>query len=443
MTFSSGRIIPFIALLALNALAATPIFAANEKPAKPATVVEASKVIDLSTFPLFKEPEMPPVRRIAGLSYEAKGTVKEAFEFQKKKLVALKFKEFPNGYSSDQAAGSTFARDGFLVSVMVFDAGKPGSVNITLTSHGNIDTAKLPVPKGAKSLYSTPVSAAFLTEAPLQQTAQEVRKLLVAQGWQPYGTAGESQIFKHNAVRLNARVSSAPAQGGKTVIDYTSDLMSADLPAPTDVLDAQYSDSTKQLLFDTKQSLEEIDQFYRETLGKSGWKPTLDHPTKSGFKQFVIYRNPPKDMLTFEAYTVDDKLRVTLKHQSEAEVAEIERLLKEELEKKSKTTEKPAMKLAVLLPASAKDIETAKNRIEFKLETGKAKGAVEELRKKFREDGWKESEAVLVDVAGTVVFSKNEGPTVTIVYVDPGLIPAEITISGSRIELETATPEKE
>ena len=175
--------------------------------------------------------------------------------------------------------------------------------------------------------------------------------------------------------------------------------------------------------------------------------PVEDLPARDpGLPEAVeIYDTTLRDGAQLEgiSLTVDDKLRVTLKHQSEAEVAEIERLLKEELEKKSKTTEKPAMKLAVLLPASAKDIETAKNRIEFKLETGKAKGAVEELRKKFREDGWKESEAVLVDVAGTVVFSKNEGPTVTIVYVDPGLIPAEITISGSRIELETATPEKE
>lgn len=435
-------------LLALQLLAGMHATAAEDKPVKPATVSEAARVIDLSKFPLIEEPENPPVRRIAGLSYQAKGSVKDVFEFQKKKLTAVKFKELPNGYTSDQAASGTFARDGFLVSVTVFDSSMPGAVSITINSHGNVDTAKLPVPKGAKSLYAMPVSAAFVTEAPLDKTAQEVRKLLVAQGWQPYGKAGDSQIFKQNAVRLNARVSSAPAQGGKTVIDYTSELMSADLPAPAEFVDAQYSDSTKQLLFDTKQSLEEVEKFYRETLAKSGWKPTLDHFTKSDFKQFLIFRNPQKDMLSLEAYPVDEILRVTLQHQSEAEVAEIERLAKAEHEKKEaekekKAKEKSGMKLSLLLPGGAKDIETEKSRIEFKLASGKGKAAVEELRKKLRKDGWKETEAVLEDVGGTILFNKKDGPMVTILYVDPGLIPAEITISASEIELEVAKPEKE
>jgi len=435
-------------LLFFFGLTAASPFAADAKPAKPATVAEAVKVIDLSTFPLIEEPERPLVRRIAGLSYQAKGSVKEAFDFQKGKLTALIFKELPNGYSSDQAASGTFARDGFLVSVTVFESGTPGQASIMLTSHGNVDTAKLPVPKGAKSLYAMPVSAAFVTEAPLDKTAEEVRKLLVAQGWQPYGKAGDSQIFKQNAVRLNARVSSAPAQGGKTVIDYTSELMSADLPTPPEFVDAQYSDSTKQLLFDTKQSLEEVEKFYRETLAKGGWKPTLDHFTKSDFKQFLIFRNPQKDMLTLEAYPVDEILRVTLQHQSKAEVAEIERLSKGEQERKvaekeKKAKEKSGMKLAILLPEGAKDIEAGKSQIEFNLASGKAKAAVEDLRKKLRKDGWEETEATLDDAAGTILFEKKDGLTVTILYVDPGLIPAEITISSSQIELEVAKPEKE
>jgi hypothetical protein len=417
--------------------------AADDKATEAATVAAAGKVVDLAVFPLMEGADKPPVRRSGGFTYQVKGSVPRAFEFHQKKLTALKFKELPGGYSSEQSASGTFLRDGFRISVTVFDAGMPGLVSVSLANHGNVDVAKLPVPKGATSLYAMPVSAAFVAKGTVADTERDVRQLLLARGWQPYGTAEGSQFFKQNAVRLQARVAAAPGQGGKPVIEFTSELMSADLPAPPDLLSAQYSDSTKQLLFDTRQSLEDVVQFYREALGKAQWEPTLDHSTKSGFKQFLIFRNPQKDLIELEAYPVEEKLRVTLRHQTAAEVAEAERLARAALEKKKRTTDKPLAKLSLLLPGDAQDVEATASRVEYKLAAGGAKKAVEGLRQALRKEGWKETEAVLDAMAGTVVLSHKDGPSVTIVYVDPGVIPAEITISASKIELDLTRPEKE
>lgn len=420
------------------ALLATAPSVADAGDGKPATVAEAARVIDFTTFPMLPEAENLNRRRVAGLTYKVDSTVAKAFDFQKQKLTAAKWKELPNSYSSDQSASATFSRDGFAVSVSVISAGKPGNVMVSLTNHGNVDVQKLPVPKDAKSLYTTPVSAAWVTPESVEKTAAAIKKLLTAQGWQPYGTAGDSLIFKQNAVRLNARASVAPAQGGKTVIDFSTDLMSADIPAPVETLSLQYSDSTMQVLFDTAAGKNEIYDFYRKTLAAAGWKATTEKPFQIDFKDSMIFRNPAQDMLTLETYTVDEKLRVIATQMTGAEVAELDKRIQEEADRRKKAKEdaanKPEKKFAIKLPAGAKGVKQEKGSLEFTVGAGKAKAAVEDLRKQFAKAGWKEDVAALEDMAGTISFAKGD-ENASILYVDTGFMPAEITVSG-KVEVE-------
>jgi hypothetical protein len=312
-------------------------------------------------------------------------------------------------------------------------------VRVSLTNHGNVDLQKLPVPKDAKPLYAFGTGAAFVTPESVEKTADSLRKLLTAQGWQPYGTAGESLIFKQNAVRLNARASKAPAQGGKTVIDFSTEQMSVDLPAPAETIILQYADVTTQLLFDTAADKDEIFAFYRKALKPAGWEATTEKPVQSDFKEMLIFRNPAEDMLTLETYTVDEKLRVTAKHQTALEVAEIEKLIRADAERrklaKEKEKNKPKAAVAIKLPAGAKNVKSEKDNLEFTVAAGKAKAATEDLRKQLGKGGWKELEALLEDLAGSVVFAK-DSQTLTIIYVDTGFMPAEIKISGPGVEVE-------
>ncbi len=407
----------------------------------PATVAEAAKLLDLATFPLVRGAEKPNDRHLAGLSYNAAGAVKEVFEFQRKQLSGQKWKELPGGYISDQTTSATFARNGFSVSVSVYPTGKDGAVNVMIINHGNIQLSKLPVPPGVKPFFGGPANASYITETPVEKTSQDCRKLLLEQGWQPYGAAGDVQFFKQNAIRLAARVSSAPAQGGRTVIDYSTLLMSSDLPAPADSEGLQYTDTPTQLFFDTKATQQDVVSFYRQTLAKAAWEPTTENLMKIDFKELMIFRNPQEDMLTLELTDVDGKTRVLLKHQSAAEIAELDRLIKAEAERKKMEKNKPLPKRVLTLPADARDVEQTKTRIEFKIATGKAKALVETWRKQFAKDGWQEQVTTLEDLAGAISFEKGQ-QNISVMYDDTKVLPAEVTVRARGVELERAAEEK-
>ena len=427
--------------------AATPpakTFAIDEAIRTPATVEEAAKALNLETFPLLPGAAEPGSRSVANLGYGAPGEVKAGYEFQKRNLIDRGWKELPDPQVTDQYASGSFAKDGFTLSVSVMPS-EPGKVGVNLHNHSNLNLAKLPVPPGAKLQYSFPAITSFVTDVPAAQTRAAVRELLLADGWQPYGTAGEeTQQFKKNAVQLDARILQPPAQPGKTFIDFTADQLSADLPAPADASSVQYADDNKRLDIYLPGTAETVVAFYEKALAPAGWKPTTDHAIKDGFEYFMIFRNPAKDMLTLTMWgTQNEKgeTRAHLVHQSAAEVAEEERRYKEALAAKKKKDEdeknKPKPKATVTLPAGAQGIEATAREIEFQLPTGKAKAAVDALAKELEGAGWKADAPIGEVAAGQMNFQK-EGHSVSILYVDPGFIPAQITITGSGVELERA-----
>lgn len=411
-------------------------------PAKgPATAEEAAKVIDLANFPLMDGAEVPSERTLARLGYEVKGGVKDVFEAQRKLLLERQWTEAPNSYVSDETASATFTRDGFALSLSVYSPGKPGVASVSLSNHGNVALDKVPVPEGAAPLYSFPVTAAYVTEASPKETVEACRKLLAAAGWMPYGQAGDTYSFKQNAIQLQVSISAAPAQGNKTAIQFTSNLLSVDLPAPADADKLHYSDSPTQIAFDHKSSIDDVAKYYRETLAKSQWQATTDKPIKIDFRHELIFRNPAKDMLTLEMHTVDGITRVLLRHQTAELVAEIEKRAKAEIERRKMEKNKPLPKVVVSVPADATDVETTKSRIEFKTTTGAGKKAVDMLRKQLAKDGWKEKVNADDVGAGSITFSRKE-QSLDLLYVDPGFIPAEITLSASGVELTTESEKK-
>ena len=184
-----------------------------------------------------------------------------------------------------------------------------GMVTITLTNHGNVDTSKLPVPDSSKPFYATPVSRAYLTTTTVEAAAAALKEKLTQAGWEPYGDAGDVANYKQNAILLHVRVATAPAQADQTFVDYSTELMSADLPAPPDSVRVQYADSNRQLSFDSKGSLDDVESFFRKRLEVSGWKATTDNRIKSDFEEILLFRNPVKDMLTLKLRSVDGMAR--------------------------------------------------------------------------------------------------------------------------------------
>ena len=416
----------------------------------PATVEEAAKVLDLSTFPLPEGAKPLESPQVANLFYSATGDVKTAFEFNRKTLLAQGWKELPNSAVTDQYASAMFSRNGFVVYVSVTPNGD-STQQVRLLNQGNVKPGKLPVLPGTKPVYVGDSTAMYVTEAAVPATADACRNAFVAQGWVPYGNAGDSAMFKKNAILVTATVSSAPAQGGKTMIQYSGQLISSDIPAPQGVEDLRYVDEPPELTFATTNQDAVVD-FYRKTLATAGWKSTLDHMVDVDEKPTMIFRNPGKDMLTLSVpYNYGGgKLGVSVRFQSAAEIAELDRKIKEEMPKiraalKAKEEKEAAElaernkvpKIAVTLPADAKDVKQTKDEIKFTVGKGKAKAAVEGLRTQFREAGWKENVASLERMAGTLLLSK-EYQSVTITYSDTGFMPSEVSVSAMRAELEAA-----
>lgn len=436
---ASASLVPALSLLLVFA-GGSCSGAEDAASRKPATVEEAAKVLDLSKFPVMKGAEEPAQQTLANLSYNAPGKVKEVFETQRKELLAQKWVEAPNSYVSDESSNATFTRDGYAVSLTAFP-GEKDKVNVMITNHGNVALDKLPMPEGTKLEYSFPVSTAYSTEASVEATKEACTKLFVANGWKPYGSAGDTINFKQNAIELGAFISSAPAQGGKTMIQLSSSLMSVDLPAPDGSEQLHYSDTPGQISFDTKMKIEEVAKYYRETLAKAGWEATTEKPFKNGFKDEMIFRNKPMDMLTLELNTVDEKTRVLLRHESAAKVEEMEKRAKAAIEKQKMEKNKPADKLSIALPGDAKKVEKEKSRIEFQLASGSSKSAVESIRKQLTAAGYKEKVVAAEKEAGSSSFEKGE-KRIELLYVDPGFIPAEITLTSSGVELTTEAAKK-
>jgi hypothetical protein len=418
----------------------------------PATVEQAARVLDLSTFPLMDGAKSAESRHVANLSYVAPGDAKTALEFHRKAFSAQGWKELPNSSVSDQSASAMFSRDGFVVSLSVIPYESTG-VSVRLQNLGNVKPGKLPIPPNAKPVYQGDSTAMYSADAAVSATADAIRNLFVAQGWVPYGKAGDSDFFKQNAIVATSTVSFAPAQGGKTMIQYSNQLVSADIPAPPNVEDLRYVDEPPELTFATANQ-DAIVDFYRKTLAAAGWKSTMDKMVDVDEKPTMIFRNPAKDMLTLATTGVlSGKLLVSVRFQSAAEIAELDRRIKEEAPKLRAAAEAKAAKeakeaaelaernkvpkVAVTLPADAKDVKQTKDEIKFTVGKGKAKAAVESLRTQFRDAGWKEDVASMAAMAGTLSFSKDD-QHVTITYSDTGFMPTEVSLSAMRAELEAA-----
>lgn len=420
-------------------LLAAPLIARSQD-APPATVEAAAAVLSLETLPLVAGAETPSNRCLAGLSYQAKSTIKEGFAFHKKQLEARGFSELPNATVTDEYASSTFGKDGFRIAVAVMPFyGKPGSgqIGITLQNLGNVELGSLPVPAGVKPLYEFPATRALLTDLTPDEAAAKVGELFTSDGWERYGSAGDVQFFRKNAVRVTAQVAAAPAQQGKTAITYTAELLSAELPAPPDATRVQYSDSTKQLSIDTPATADQVVDYYRDRLAPTGWKATTDRPVVDRFQSFLIFRNPAGELLELTLAEVDELRRVKLRHQSAAEV-EAESLKAKALAEAAKMKkDAPNPKVTIELPVGAKVGEPTARSIEFTVAAGSARALVISLGKTLTAEGWKESVSSLDPMAGALGFTKGRG-SISIDYIDIGLGPAEISITGIGVELEAA-----
>jgi hypothetical protein len=98
--------------------------------------------------------------------------------------------------------------------------------------------------------------------------------------------------------------------------------------------------------------------------------------------------------------------------------------------------EREIEKVEIGAPAGAKGVERKDDALNFKLNTGTAKAAVEAIRNDLLGKGWKADPAKLRPESGLLTLKKNKG-RLAIVYSDFGSDDATVTIDATSAVIQS------
>lgn len=347
--------------------------AIDETPREPATVEEAVQMLDLRTLPVMEGAEFPNDRTEIGyLQYEVKAELQKVFDFHRKQFAKLGWQELPGSLLEGENLLVHLTKRGYVMQMYGSLSYEPekksqGYCSIGIFNYGNAPLSKLPVPASASPHYPMPGRPSYVTTDDAAATRDWCRKSLLEQGWQPYGSAGDTLYFKRNAIMLSASISTHENQPGKTFINYSSNLMSADLPMPADVENSQYIDSMARLTFNCPDSrFDELVRFYGHSFAEHGWKPTTE-PITEKRTTTVVYRNAAGDIITLDMEDYDERSRVSVTQQTAAQLAVLEQRLRD-------AAKKHAAELAAAPEKGAAESPTLDVEAILKAQLGKAGG---------------------------------------------------------------------
>jgi hypothetical protein len=408
---------------------------AQEAAGQAATVAEARTVLDLSGKPLVNSLEDAQTQ-VAFQNFRSQGNPLELAkkidaELQSRGLKKMEGAAFTEAYST-----ASYQKSGFTISLMVMPTGEPEISMVSINNQGNVDIRKLPKPEGAKELYVQPTSGIYVCDLAVDKAKSTTRELLERDGWHWFGDTTVSYFMRKNAVRLQVMCSESPAQAGKTTLQYSTEQMSAALPAIPDLIRISYSDSTMWLDGDSKLEIEPFVAKYRKTLEAEGWKATTENPIKIDFNEHLIFRNKDNDLAELVFRQVDSITRFELKFMTAAQVdaesklaekaaADAEAKRKIEIERM-----KNPPKISIEKPETSTLSEESKQSLEFTVASGTAKKVVTKWLEAQKANGWKVQATVDRKELGEFELTNGE-MKINVSFVDPGFIPGEITIKTS------------
>jgi hypothetical protein len=123
----------------------------------------------------------------------------------------------------------------------------------------------------------------YLSPKPVAAVAAEVAQLLTAAGWQEYAPLDTQRAdlpdmrqmtFRQGGHDLNVSVSTAPAQGNKTAINYHVLALSHELPVPVDARGVELDDAKGELECTVPRPLAEVAADVSKLFAAAGLKET-------------------------------------------------------------------------------------------------------------------------------------------------------------------------
>lgn len=298
--------------------------------------------------------------------------------------------------------------------------------------------SELPRPSGFKAIVELPQTSIYTAPGSEEETLAAIAESFAAAGWVPYGEAKPIRYFKKGKVRATVMVGAPPE--GKTTVNYSAEAIGADIPAPENATDLQYSDESKRLVFRVAQSPEEVDIAYRKLLAPAGWATKMEGPVKDELDYEVLYRHPSEGLIRLTMRPGEGTMLVTASYQTQAEVdAEEARAAAQGKALKAKLAAEasaPLPEVSFSLPKGMSKHFPLKGGLAIQLKPGSAMAGAQKIVSEIEAQGWKLAQTPPLAKETGLLELNRDSLRLSIVYVDPGMVPAEITITAPGVALK-------
>ena len=152
-------------------------------------------------------------------------------------------------------------------------------VPVACADDGMVDVRKLPRLEGAveDTSRTRPDSMSYGVPTVVAVTSAATRKLLAADGWAPYlrplDEKSSSLTFKKAQQALNVSFTQGLGRPDQSVVYYTADRITANVPFPPDATDVVFDEHRPYLGCIAPAALDATFDFFRKEMAAIGWKP--------------------------------------------------------------------------------------------------------------------------------------------------------------------------
>lgn len=271
----------------------------TQKPAlasDPPTVYEVSQVIDVRTLPRLEVVQSYD-QQVGSMYYVAKSDLKTAAAFYEKLYTDAGWKpstEMGGRHENETSCQMALEKNGYLAFFAVSaDEENPGQINISVNTFPNLDARQLPHAENCEVLHGSQASMMLVSEASVKDVAEATREILIGAGWTEHSQtpmpSPEMAVINlvKNGIGLLAYISKAPAQGGKTTVQYAFTIMANDVPLPPGASNIQLTESTPRMDCVAPGDLAKNAAFYRKAYAKVGYE-AIENLSKIGEKKAAL-----------------------------------------------------------------------------------------------------------------------------------------------------------
>lgn len=284
-------------------------------PPRPATLREATAIIDLTTFPTLAPAEVhfqipSKVGYVLG-----KQDFPAAVAFYRHELKQAGWKIQQEDVNEEKGYGLfTATKQGYTLSASIVKDPNSGKWQAFVENYGNVDAARLPRPSDAKLTQKVFYSSIYTTKETVKEAAKFIRTSMLEHGWRELVPQGGGAVateesdylhFMQGGVQLTALVN---RQDDETNVMYGTSLLKLDLPImPATKSKIEYMDEPfVHLFYGIPAKADEVLEFHRKELADRGWTVRTGSESQAEGLTKMILESPGKKPLRFEILSKDD-----------------------------------------------------------------------------------------------------------------------------------------